>query len=473
MGWSPEQSGRRSMLSWGIVAGILVLQALLTIRLHNAASPGELMSLNDFRVGDYYPGNASFYPQIASAVVSAVGMRALRAFSLLLMLGTTTFLYLWTHRLFNERVGLAAAAAYAMIASTAMLGALATGDALALFLLAAATWLVVESIRGQLWPLLVAPVAVILAVLVKSAALAYLPTIVLLALLVAIRPGFSPMAILRIMPLVVGSGLAALVASKASPDAPAARPFSTLVEGAMHWTGTFAVFALIGCVLYGWRARMVEVPTSTPTEEASRAWRIFLGLVLASPVFLAPVYLMRMPALETLWKQDLGFGALFAATMVGVGLVRIVGSHFRYPQLGIMAAVLLLAVGMAQSMYEYSQWPDSSRLISVLRVQLKSGGRYLASSPEIITYYLKDVTENSRWRSMKSNDYSASVKKRTFDLIVLEVPAASGNERKIQAELRSNGRYRLLTTVPYQLGWTPGGYEIWVKESTSGLTAKQ
>jgi hypothetical protein len=74
---------------------------------------------------------------------------------------------------------------------------------------------------------------------------------------------------------------------------------------------------------------------------------------------------------------------------------------------------------------------------------------------------------------MKSTDNSAAVKKRTFDLIVLEAPAASDNERKIQAELRSGGRYRLLTSVPYQLGWTPGGYEIWVKESSSGLTAKQ
>jgi hypothetical protein len=472
MGWSPEQSDRRSMLSGGIVGGILVLQALLTIRLHNAASPGELMALNDFRVGDYYPGNASFYPAIASAFVSAIGMGALRALSLVLMLGTTTFLYLWTHRLFNERVGLAAAAAYAMIASTAMLGALATGDALALFLLAAATWLVVESIRGMLWPLLVAPVVVILAVLVKSAALAYLPTIVLLAVLVSVRRGFSPAGLLRILPLVVASALAAVLVGETSPDAPAVLPLSTLVDGAIQWTGSFAAFALIGCALYGWKARMVEVPTATPTEDASRAWRICLGLVLASPMLLAPFYLMRVPALETLWKQNLGFGALFAATMVGVGLVRIVGSHFRYPQLGIMAAVLLLAVGMAQSMYEYSQWPDSSKLISVLRVQLKPNGRYLASSPEIITYYLKDSTEKSRWGSMKSTDYSAVMKKRTFDLIVLEVPVASDNERKIQTVLRSSGRYRLLTSVPYQLGWTPGSYEIWVKDSSYGLPAQ-
>jgi hypothetical protein len=473
MGWSPEQSDRRSMLSGGLVGGILVLQAALTIRLHNAASPGELMALNDFRVGDYYPGNVSFYPSIASAFVSTVGMQALRALSLVLMLGTTTFLYLWTHRLFNERVGLAAAAAYAMIASTAMLGALATSDALALFLLAAATWLVVESIRGQLWPLLVAPVVVILAVLVKSAAFAYLPTIVLLALLVSVRRGFSPAAMLRVLPLIVAVAIAAVLVGTASPDAPASLPFSTLVDGAVHWTGSFALFAMIGCVLYGWKARMVEVPTATPSEDSSRAWRICLGLVLSSPVLLAPIYLLQMPALETLWKQNLGYGALFAATMVGVGLVRIVGSHFRYPQLGIMAAVLLLAVGMAQSMYEYSQWPDSSKLISVLRAQLKPGERYLASSPEIITYYLKDSTEKSRWRSMKNTDYSAGVKKRTFDLIVLEVPAASVNERKIQTQLRSSGRYRLLTSVPYQLGWTPGGYEIWVKESSSSLPAKQ
>jgi hypothetical protein len=73
---------------------------------------------------------------------------------------------------------------------------------------------------------------------------------------------------------------------------------------------------------------------------------------------------------------------------------------------------------------------------------------------------------------MKSTDYSAAVKKRTFDLIVLEVPAASGNERKIQTLLRSSGRYRLLTSVPYQLGWTPGGYEIWVKDSSYGLPAQ-
>ena len=61
------------------------------------------------------------------------------------MLGVTSLLWATTVRLYGRRAALLAASLFATLAGTQFLGALATFDAMALFLLALAVWLGVRS----------------------------------------------------------------------------------------------------------------------------------------------------------------------------------------------------------------------------------------------------------------------------------------------------------------------------------------
>ena len=65
------------------------------------------------------------------------------------MLGATALLYGVTRRMFGRRAALFAAGLFAGTGSVQFLGALATYDAMALFLLALATWLGVRAVATQ------------------------------------------------------------------------------------------------------------------------------------------------------------------------------------------------------------------------------------------------------------------------------------------------------------------------------------
>ena len=67
------------------------------------------------------------------------------------MLGATTLLWATAARLYGQRAALLATALFATLAGTQFLGAFATYDAMALFLLALAAWLGVRSADCQGW----------------------------------------------------------------------------------------------------------------------------------------------------------------------------------------------------------------------------------------------------------------------------------------------------------------------------------
>ncbi|WP_460366342.1 glycosyltransferase family 39 protein [Actinocorallia lasiicapitis] len=468
MGWSPGPSKRREWVSRGMVGVILLLQAALTLRLRNSPFGGEIHTLAEYRTGDYVAGSPSIYPKL----VDALGIGGARWLSLLAMLACTAMVYSWSRRLFNERVGLAAAFCFAVIAPTLVLGALATVDALGLALLALATWLTVESRQGPPWPVFLAAPVAAMAVFVNYSALYYLPVVALLALLVSVRVGSPVRAAARTAPLVLATlGMAAYTASATTGlKMPDTEDIGTLAEGSLHWLGLLTVFAVTGAGFYLKRARMDEIPVHGFEHTAPGAgWRVALGMILCLPSFLAPVFLSLTPATAPLWRPPLAYAAMFAATMAGVGLVRIVGRHFRFPQIGIMAAVALLSIGMAQSAYEYTLWPDASRLASVLSTQVTPTGRYLASDPEPITYELKDKTKPSQWTgtSAVTGDIGKALKKQSFEIVVIERPFRTPADRALEEALRDSGTYRVLVAVPFRLGWTRGSHEIWIANDVS------
>jgi Dolichyl-phosphate-mannose-protein mannosyltransferase len=150
---------RRVWISRGVLALIMVLQALLTLRMSNTAFEDEglylyvgHLEIRHFLHGaalqgdypSYFSGAPVLYPVLGALADGIGGLAAARALSLLEMLAVTGLIYAMSRRLFNERVGLCAAVLYAATEPALFLGNLATYDATALFLLTLATWLVVR-----------------------------------------------------------------------------------------------------------------------------------------------------------------------------------------------------------------------------------------------------------------------------------------------------------------------------------------
>ena len=122
-----ESSSRRKWVSRAVLAAILCVQAALSLRMHNTAFEDEALYLYSGHLeiahwlhgaalqgnyATYFSGAPVLYPVLGAAADNVGGLAAARAVSLLAMLATTGLLYSLTRRLFNERVGLCAAAIF-------------------------------------------------------------------------------------------------------------------------------------------------------------------------------------------------------------------------------------------------------------------------------------------------------------------------------------------------------------------------
>src|SRR5580658_2457993 len=98
----------------------------------------------------WFSGAPVIYPPIGAIADSLGGLTAARLLSLVFMLGVTCFAWGTANRLLaDKRAAFFAAALFAALAPTLHLGSFATYDALALLLLAAATWCAAGAGSGQ------------------------------------------------------------------------------------------------------------------------------------------------------------------------------------------------------------------------------------------------------------------------------------------------------------------------------------
>ena len=84
----------------------------------------------------YFSGAPVLYPPLGALADSVGGLAAARILSLCFMLGVTALLWGTAARLYGQRAALLSTALFATLAGTQFLGAFATYDAMALFLLA-------------------------------------------------------------------------------------------------------------------------------------------------------------------------------------------------------------------------------------------------------------------------------------------------------------------------------------------------
>ena len=495
---------RRAWVSRGVLVGLLIIQAGLSLRLENTAFDDEALYLYAGHIqlaamidGDppateftsYFSGSPLLYPPLAAALDSAFGLSGARALSLAFMLGATILLYALTRALFGEVAGLAAAALFSTTQSTLFLGHLATYDAAAVFLLALAAWAVVRSSRCSNAPsgtllILVAAAGAALGVAVKYATLMFLPTLVILAALTAFDQGRWKAALPRAC-LLTGVTTVLLAASLAlagrsylqgvrvtttAREHGNANPVDLLLN-CLQWGGGIVALAIFGTACYVWQDNGDNRP---------RRWRLGLGVLLCGTALLAPAYQMHLQMGVSLHKH-IGYGLLFAAPIAGVGLSKMMGAYFRYPQLAIACWVTLLTFGITQSQDLYLRWADSSQLVAAIRPELEPGRRYLVEGDAVPKYYLRTETRPEQWTSTYAIDYTdqngdrlsgqrgyrAALHDGYFHVVVFSFTVTQELDRLLIAQLRTDGQYRMLAKLPVSTSGGRGSYEIWVKISTT------
>jgi hypothetical protein len=393
-----------------------------------------------------------------------------------------------TRRLFNERVALCAGIVFAASEPTLFLGNLATYDATALLLLTVSAWLVVRTTDFG-WPayLLAAPL-MLLAVATKYATLLFIPSVIVLAgLAVAPRRG-GKAAFGR--PIALAALFAALCAGLiyvAGPDYMTGFKFTTLTRfqgtsstssllwDCAQWVGVPLLLALIGAVAY--TKKPATDPKGQIASAGSSLQRALLGAVLGGTILLAPLEQIRIHTETSLFKH-VGFGLVIAAPIVGVGLDRVIGDHFRRIQIGIAVWGVALAVGMTAANNQFNGWPNSALFVSAMAHYLRPDARYLVEVDEVPIYYLRNYPDaqpsqftstyyigyfdNTQGKLLTGNDgYIAAIKAGYFQVVAYNYSTTPATDGVIARALAQSPLYRLANVIPN--GNDTVRQYIWVK----------
>jgi hypothetical protein len=487
-----------------LLAAILLLQAILTLRNNNTAFEDEALylysghlELGHLMLGTstgvdfwtYFSGAPTLYPVVGAVVDQIGGLFAARLLSLALMLGVTGLLYLITRRMFGSRAAVCAAALYCCGEGTVFVGGLATYDAPALFLLALAAWIVVRFGETTVPIYLVAAFPAALAVGTKYAALMFVPVIIALALFASL-PRFGGWAWIRPVALSIAVSLLVYTEMKiAGPTALAGVQSTTtnraqgtdsasyVLQYAAEWGGCVFAIALVGAFF------LIRLPsTHRITSLPKPLWqRICLAVLLAGVALLAPAYQVHLHTAVSLQKH-VAFGLFFAAPLAGYGLVRLVGRNYHLLQLGIAAVTLTLALGMGQSIAMFHVWPNSSEMLAQLVKYQQPNAHYLVSADEVAIYGLRGDTDAEPaqfsntfyflYTTAKGQQltgiqaYSAAIADGYFRTIVYTGEDDPTVEQVIAEDLYRNHDYRLVAKIPEQIDYqqTTGTtyYYVWV-----------
>jgi len=406
---------------------------------------------------------------MAALVDSVGGLAAARALSLVFMLGVTTLLWATSRRLFGQRAALLAAGLFATLAGTQFLGAFATYDAMALFLLALAAWVAVRStdctfrVRAAL--LLTAAVILALADAVKYATALFTPVVVVVTALTVVRKQSLRSALLEAATL-LGFWLAVVTAeivaaghqywlgiTASTLERPPADVRASLVlQRSYVWTSLILVLALLGTLL------------ALRSKDRGR----LLPAVLTAAGLLVPAEQMRLHTTVGLPKHVV-FGAWFAAIAAGYAMARLSrvdpGRGWApVMALPIAASTLFGSIGQADALY--SVWPNSARVMSVIRSALHTHpGNYLAEDYDVEAYYLRKEVPWQRWSSTYyfsypgegsgAAAYAAAISRHYFSLVILDFGDTAATDRKLSADMALAGGYHVLTRAGRFTVWVP------------------
>lgn len=411
----PER--RASALPWIArvpLALILVMQAAFTLRLTNSAFRDEALYIwTGHRVIEhllhgavlydnptsYFSGSPFFYPVIAAVLDSVGGVTLVRLFSLVLMLAATVSVYSFATRLCGRRVGLVAAASFALAGPTMHLSNFATFDALALSLIAVSIAIGARAIaKGSLWYIGVVGVLLSAAVLSKYAALMFVPfALAVMAFTpprrtAAIR--FAGLAavmtagVLTLLALTISQAeLAGLQTTTTNRSAIVETSAWTIATQAWRFVGPWYVVAVIGLVVCAVTRRQVLLPV------------LLLAATLAPAIY--HMYIHESVSLD----KHLDFGLVFAAPLIGLA-ASVTRRTWQRLAVGVGAAWLVLS-GLASSKFIYGEWANTKPLVDVMAYAFDSAPyiRTLGDVYEPARYHFQDTTEYWQWDTTDSIFY--------------------------------------------------------------------
>ena len=510
------QASRRRRVVWSSHAfaharalpltAILAAQAVLSLRLvwSNTAFPDEALylwsgrlqwahwlhgtSIPDFPT--YFSGAPVVYPPLGALATALGGLAGGRILSLCFMLSATALLHGVTRRLFDRRSADFAAALFVGLGATQFLGAFATYDAMALFLLALATWLGVRSAGTRLSvqvPLLLGVAgALAMADAAKYAATLFDPVVIVLAGLATWRAGsrkkgiVTALAILWALCLLLFLGIRLggqaywrginyTTLSRARGESSAAG----IIADSFGWVALIVVLVLIGSA----------VAIVKQTEISAK----LCACVLACAIVLAPANQARIHVFTSLFKH-VGFGAWFAAAVGGYALASLADAvpavkkrRALMASTGVAVAGLLVGASLAQT--HFVSWPDTASFVARLRTVLPAHkGRVLAAdNGNVIEFYLPGelggMIFNGPW-FLRYQDpqtgnylierpaYADAIRHRYFSVIALSFGDSHATDEIISQDIRSYGGYKLVATLPYRAAGLHSAFRIWVRENS-------
>jgi len=482
-----NKTSRRRRLAIPLpLLAVLAVQAALSLRLiwSNTAFQDEALYLRAGHLEwarwlhgtvipnfpSYFSGAPVIYPPIAAVADSIGGLAAARVLSLCFMIAVTSLLWATTVRLYGKRAALLATGLFATLAGTQFLGAFATYDAMALFLLAMAVWLAVRSVScqpGAGTVLLVLSGCVLAgADAVKYATALFTPVVLVVAASATWRQSGGRNAIVAAL-TVACSWMALTVAAIATAGrqywqgittSTVDRPDSSvsaaiIVQHAYVWTSLVLILAALGSVL------------AFRSKERAR----FLPAVLFAAALLVPAEQVRLHTTVSLQKHVV-FGAWFAAIAAGYALARLSrvdrGRGWApVMAIPIVASTLFGSLGQASALFRV--WPNSTDVIKVLRSAVVSHpGNYLAEDYDVEAYYLRAQVPWPRWSSTYyfrlpdaepgAPSYGEAINEHYFALVILNFGDTAATDREITADMRRAGGYHVLAHA--------GEFTIWASQ---------
>ena len=428
----------------------------------------------------YFSGAPVIYPPLGALADSVGGLTGARTLSLCFMLGASTLLWATARRLYGQRAAFFAAGLWVALGPTQRLGAFATYDPMALFLVALSAWCATggrgrrEAVR---W-MFAGACALVLANATKYATALFDPVVVGLALLAGYPPGgrVAKRRAAYLLAVTIAATIALLeigrgwylegIDQTTLTRQGGSSPVSMVLRSAWDWTAVVIVLS------------MLAVAVSIKTERPAARWLLAL---LAGAALLVPIEQARIHTYTSLSKH-VDFGAWFAVIAVGYVADRAVGwlSGRRLQAAATVIGGLFLApvalVGTAQA-DSFFKWPGTADIIPVLRQITGHGGRFLADNVPPLEYYLPR-TSWRQWSSVYSitlpsgvrqteessafGPYRERLAEHYFKLVVLAFSDKPQLDHEIAKYLSSDRSYRFVGTVPFSNPGSTGSYLLWV-----------
>jgi 4-amino-4-deoxy-L-arabinose transferase-like glycosyltransferase len=430
------------------------------------------------------------------------------------MLGATVLLYMTARRLFTPTVGVIAAALWVTCEPALKLGAFATYDPMAVFLICLAAWLAVYAAQSRRHGELVALTAIVLAtgsIIAYSYAI-YIPAVVAVALLAWIPQRGRRKAVISAAWLTGATGFLLLLIPTELHLWPGIQ--FTVLDRA-HGTNSISLVFRLSWSYIGLTISLALAAVLLAIIRGETKRTIALLAVLFGASLLVPLQQARINAATNIDKH-LACGAWFAAIAGAWGIATVV--RVSWPKryiLGATACAAALAVpadsGWSQANANFKSWSTATSLAAAVKAVTPANGPILAFDAPVAEYYSGPLaTDWQRWTNLNTNKVVGQndsadqlaiphlVTTGYYSEIILTFALQTGSLPIIQAlpshnkpldqdqdfvrtlvqnypieyatllAVEGNPAYRIAATGSYNASYKPGAYVIWLRSGQTG-----